>query len=121
MPQIDEYQCSTCETHNEVRQPRCNFCGEPTCLPCRVKGTHFHTVQEMEDFAFGLCLLCRKIVHLRRDANGLYHCPDCDFEWTPRAITGVTEADVMICAFCGARQKKPLLPAPCARCLMILS
>src|SRR5271157_3578200 len=99
---IDEMVCSTCYEEFDRRQPRCNFCGEPTCLPCRQKGTHFHKDQELVRYAFGLCLPCRKIVQfdaINHNGKIEYSCPDCGFEWTPRAVIGISDPSTMICCF----------------------
>ena len=86
---------------------------------------HWHSLWEMKRYSFGFCLPClamKRLIYVKGKGKGKgkYGCAVCGFEWTPRAIRGESDKTVMICAFCGAKQKMPLLPAPCARCGMVL-
>ena len=110
-------QCIVCDDGCFPPAPLCNYCAKPVCYQCRTAGKHIHKGNR---FLIGFCFPCGKIQPLRRRHDGP-HCTVCDVGWSSRAAIGMGEnADVMICPFCAARQQKPLLPAPCARCAMML-
>ena len=111
-------QCSVCLRLCYPPAPRCNFCDELVCRECRVSDSHTHT--DDERFVVGFCFPCARLQGLVYDAEGVPHCVVCETEWSPRVAVGVTDPGEMICPFCSARQKKPLLPARCARCAMTL-
>ena len=119
------FQCLTCSTRfaSVGPVPQCNFCGEPTCAPCRRSLQHQHL--PTDSIEFGFCPPCLKVQRLEvmvAEGHETVHCSVCRFEWTPNALKGTgTENDYMICCWCGARQRKPpAFPVECKRCTMIL-
>ena len=114
--------CVTCGTSYDKPQPQCNFCGDPVCFECRTHDVHDHPdmiPEERAAYRVGFCVACREMKPLViRD--GKYRCASCDYEWTPRAIKGVTAAGEFICPFCGALQMSVVFPFHCGRCAMEL-